>query len=258
MLNIRKLVLALVLVLLASICGASWATAIDTGEMLPATQPSAEQDWTQLDDDETELAVWDPIEPVNRGVFWFNDKLYFYALKPVARGYRTILPEAVRESTGNFFRNLGAPVRVVNALLQFKGRKAADALLKCVFNSTFGLAGLFDLGVGLPADTDSEDFGQTLGHYGTAPGFYLVLPLLGPTNARDMVGGIGDGLVHPVPSPYYLEMKPLEVLGVQTYETINALSLDKDSYESIKREALDPYLFLRNAYMQNRAARIDK
>ncbi|MGK2943690.1 MAG: MlaA family lipoprotein [Desulfuromonadales bacterium] len=257
MLNIHKLVLSLTLVLLFGVCGVTRA-ASDAGETTPDSLSATEQDWTQLDDDEEELVVWDPIEPFNRGVFWFNDKLYFYAFKPVARGYRAVLPVPVRESTRNFFHNLATPVRVVNALLQFKGRKAVDESISFLFNSTFGLAGLFDLEVVQPASTDGEDFGQTLGHYGTSAGFYLVIPILGPSNARDAVGSVADSLAYPVSSPYYLQMKQLEVIGVQSYETVNGLSLDRDTYESIKKEALDPYLFVRNAYMQNRAARIDK
>ncbi|MDT8444416.1 MAG: VacJ family lipoprotein [Desulfuromonadales bacterium] len=257
MLNIHKLVLSLTLVLLFGVCGETWA-ANDAGETKPDSLSATEQDWTQLDEDEEELVVWDPIEPFNRGVFWFNDKLYFYALKPVARGYRAVLPEPVRESTSNFFQNLATPVRVVNALLQFKGRKAADESINFVFNSTFGLAGLFDLKVVQPESADGEDFGQTLGHYGTSPGFYLVLPILGPSNARDAVGSVADSLTHPVSSPYYLQMKQLEIIGARVYQTVNHLSLDRDTYESIKKEALDPYLFVRNAYMQSRAARIDK
>ncbi len=254
---IHKLILGVTLVLLSCFCSVTWAAG-DTDETTPATRLVAEQDWTQLDEDEEELVVWDPIEPFNRGVFWFNDKLYFYALKPVARGYRAVLPEPVRESTRNFFHNLATPVRVVNALLQFKGRKAADDSIDFLFNSTFGLAGLFDLEVVQPAGTDGEDFGQTLGYYGTSAGFYLVLPILGPSNARDAIGSVADSLTHPVSSPYYLQMKQLEITGVRVHETVNQLSLDKDTYESIKKEALDPYLFVRNAYMQNRAARIDK
>lgn len=255
--HLHKLAFCLTLVLLCGACSKAWA-ASDASEATPATQSATEQDWTQLDKDEEELVVWDPVEPFNRGVFWFNDKLYFYALKPVARGYRAVLPEPVRESVGHFFHNLAAPVRFVNALLQLKGRKAADELHKFLVNSTLGLAGFFDLEVGLPANTDGEDFGQTLGHYGTSPGFYLVLPILGPSNTRDAVGAVADALTHPVSSPYYLQMEPLEVVGVKSYEKVNDLSLDKDTYESVKQDALDPYLFVRDAYTQHRAARIDK
>jgi phospholipid-binding lipoprotein MlaA len=257
MLNFNKLVLGAACMLLLCPCAVTWAAG-DDAETPSIAATDTEHDWTELDADEEELNVSDPIEPVNRGIFWFNDKLYFYAFKPVARGYRAVLPEPVRESVGNFFHNLATPVRVVNALLQLKGRKAADEFLKCLFNSTFGLAGLFDLGVGLPSNTDGEDFGQTLGHYGMPSGFYLVLPILGPSNARDTIGRVADALTHPVPSPFYLQMKQVEVVGIQSYETVNSLSLDKDTYEAMKKDALDPYLFMRNAYMQNRAARIEK
>lgn len=249
--------LIMLFVLMCSL--SSLARAAETPEPpVAATAPADGHDWTKLDEGDEELVVWDPIEPVNRGVFWFNDKLYIYVLKPVARGYRAVLPEPVRDCVGNFFHNLAAPVRVVNALLQLKVGRAADELLKFLFNSTFGLAGIFDLGYGLPSDEDEEDFGQTLGHYGASPGFYLVIPILGPSNARDAVGRVADALTHPVPSPYYMQMKPLEVAGVQSYDKVNELSLDKDTYEAIKQDALDPYLFVRDAYMQNRAARVDK
>jgi phospholipid-binding lipoprotein MlaA len=251
------MVLGAMLVLLSVGCTMTWAAG-DADVAAPASQSSPERDWTQLDDDEEELDVWDPIEPFNRGMFWFNDKLYFYAVKPVARGYRAVLPEPVRQSVGNFFHNLATPVRVLNSLLQLKGHQAADELLKCLFNSTFGMAGLFDLGVGLPAGQGEEDFGQTLGHYGTPPGFYLVIPILGPSNARDAVGKVADALTHPVTSPFYFQMKPLEVVGAQTLEKVNELSLDKDTYEAIKQDALDPYLFVRNAFMQARTANIEK
>jgi len=258
----HSLCLAMMFVMMSSLITITWAdetgaSGAANGEASSAPSVSV-QDWTQLDDNEQELTVWDPIEPVNRGVFWFNDKLYFYLLKPVARGYRAVIPEAARESVGNFFYNLAAPVRILNSLLQLKGREATDEVLKCIFNSTFGIAGLFDLGVGLPADRDGEDFGQTLGHYGTPPGFYLVIPILGPSNARDAVGKVGDSLTNPVTSPYYFKLKTIEIIGAQALDKINLISLDKDTYESIKKDSLDPYLFVRNAFMQNRAAKVDK
>jgi len=260
MLKVRSLVLGMMIVMLSGAWTVSWAVEDpgDTSEKAPATTHAVDHDWTQLDDDEEELIVWDPIEPVNRGIFWFNDKLYFYLLKPVARGYRVVIPEPARESVGNFFHNLATPVRVLNSLLQLKGREAVDETLKCIFNSTFGLAGLFDLGVGLPANKDGEDFGQTLGHYGTPPGFYLVIPVFGPSNTRDAIGLVGDTLTNPVTSPFYCKLKPIEVVGLQAFDKVNELSLDKDTYEAIKKDSLDPYLFVRNAYMQNRAAKIGK
>ncbi len=217
-----------------------------------------ERDWTTLAADEEELEVWDPLEPFNRGMFWFNDKLYVYALKPVAKGYRAVAPEPVRESVGNFFHNLTAPVRIVNALLQFKITNTFDELTMFFINSTLGVGGLFNLTRESPRQPSPEDFGQTLGHYGAPPGFYLVLPVFGSSNARDVVGLVADTLTAPVPSPYYVKLQTVEVAGLQTFDTVNGLSLDKDTYEAIKRDALDPYLFVRNAYMQQRQARIAK
>jgi phospholipid-binding lipoprotein MlaA len=217
-----------------------------------------ERDWTSFQDDEQGIDVWDPLEPFNRGMFWFNDKLYFYALKPVAKGYRAVTPEPVRESVGNFFHNLTAPVRVLNSLLQFKITNALDELTMFCANSTLGIGGLFDLRSGKAGQPSPEDFGQTLGFYGTPPGFYLVLPVFGPTSARDAVGLVGDTLAAPIPSPYYVKLQTAEVVGLQTYDTVNGLSLDKDSYEAIKQDSLDPYLFVRNAYMQQRQARVEK
>lgn len=249
-----RLLCLLLLISLALTMNAAWAGSLT--ESAPSTI-STQEDWTELDEDEQELQVWDPLEPFNRGIFWFNDKLYFYLLKPVARGYRAVAPELVRESVGHFFHNLSAPVRFLNGLLQGKGRAAGGELGAFMLNSTFGIAGLFEV---VPKDlvSDEEDFGQTLGHYGVPDGFYLVLPVFGPSNARDAVGRIADSLTHPVPSPYYLQMKPLEVAGLQGYDTVNELSLDRDTYEGIKKDALDPYLFVRNAYSQRRAAKIEK
>lgn len=218
-----------------------------TGE---ATSPFEEA----FGEEEASLEVWDPIEPVNRGIFWFNDKLYFYLFKPVARGLR-VVPEPARVSIGNFFDNLAAPVRFANKLLQFRLKDASDELARFVFNSTFGIAGLFDIakeqgGV----SRKEEDFGQTLGHYGSGPGFYLVLPLFGPSNPRDVVGRVGDYFLDPL--PYALDN--WELIGAEAVDKENDLSLDKDTYEGIKRDELDPYLFIRDAYAQRRKAQIAK
>lgn len=198
--------------------------------------------------------VWDPIEGFNRGMFWFNDKLYFYALKPVAKGFR-YLPESARASISNFFNNLGAPVRLLNAVLQGKINDAGIELSRFIINTTVGIGGLFDPAKNYASlrQTD-EDFGQTLGYWGVSPGFYLVLPVLGPSNARDGVALVGDYYVDPMEQIW----QNREYWIARTVDTVNTVSLDKDTYESIKRDALDPYLFIRDAYMQNRAARVKK
>jgi len=245
--------LALLLILLA-LPDRPAVAAPDPADDLPVTGEATFPFEEAFGEEEAPLKVWDPIEPVNRGIFWFNDKLYFYLLKPVARGLR-VVPEPARVSIGHFFDNLGSPVRFANDLFQGKLKDASDELARFVFNSTFGIAGLFDIareqgGV----SKKEEDFGQTLGHYGTGAGFYLVLPLFGPSNARDAVGRVGDYFLDPL--PYALDN--WELIGAKAVDKENDLSLDKDTYEGIKRDELDPYLFIRDAYAQRRQAQIDK
>jgi phospholipid-binding lipoprotein MlaA len=201
------------------------------------------------------LHIADPIEPFNRGMFWLNDKLYFYLFKPIARGYR-VVPEPARKSVSNFFSNLGTPVRFANALLQFKLADAGSELGRLVINSTLGIGGLFDPAKAwFDLDRKDEDLGQTFGRYGVGSGFYIVWPVLGPSNARDTVGMVGDFFMDPL---HYVEMKPAERLGLTGLEKETDLSLDKDTYESVKQEALDPYLYVRNAYEQYRDGKIKK
>lgn len=206
------------------------------------------------EDFEDEITISDPIEPFNRAMFWVNDKLYFYILKPVARVVR-VVPEPARESVSNFFANLATPVRLVNSLLQLKFNDATVEVARFVLNTTVGVGGLFDVArsEGFPAK--NEDFGQTLGFYGLGPGFYIVWPLFGPSTLRDSVGFAADGFLDPV--PYVVEDFEL-YLGIEALDRENELSLDKDTYEGIKKDALDPYLFIRNAYIQNREGKIAK
>ncbi|SDL36546.1 phospholipid-binding lipoprotein MlaA [Geoalkalibacter ferrihydriticus] len=203
--------------------------------------------------DEIFLVTPDPLEPFNRAMFWVNDKLYFYLLKPVARTYR-VVPEPARASVGNFFSNVATPVRLANCLLQFRFIDAGREVGRFAVNTTWGIGGLFD-----PArqrlgwQKKDEDLGQTLGYFGIPAGPYLVLPVFGPSNPRDAVGRFGDGYLDPW--PYVLD-ETWEVVAVKTYERINWLSLDRDTYEAIKREQLDPYVYIREAYTQRREALI--
>ncbi|WP_429885867.1 MlaA family lipoprotein [Geoalkalibacter halelectricus] len=219
------------------------------------TLPAAEEDYFPFEDDfdEAFVATADPLEPFNRAMFWVNDKLYFYLLKPVARTYR-VVPEPARVSVGNFFSNVATPVRLANCLLQFRFIDAGREVGRFAVNTTWGIGGLFD-----PArkhlgwQKKDEDLGQTLGYFGIPAGPYLVLPVFGPSNPRDAVGRVGDGFLDPW--PYVLD-ETWEVIAVKTYERINWLSLDRDTYEAIKREQLDPYIFIREAYTQRREAMI--
>ena len=217
-----------------------------------------EDDWFDEEDgaepgEEPLYTVADPLEKLNRLTFYVNDKLYFWLLKPVAVGYRAVFPAPVRTGVNNFFNNLTAPVRLVNTILQGKGQAAEAELAKFLYNTTAGV-----LGFGNPAkehatlNPDSEDLGQTLATYGLGDGFFLMLPLLGPSTLRDSAGLLGDGFL--TPTSY---IQPMEAsLALRGYNVINKTSFRIGDYEALKRAALDPYEATRNAYLQFRQVRI--
>ena len=219
---------------------------------------------TASDQNTTAQAVADPISGFNRVMFTFNDKLYFWLLKPVAIGYRTVVPSPVRVGVKNVFHNALMPVRLVNCLLQGKVQAADRELGRFLVNSTFGLGGLFDLATVDPklAPPPEEDFGQTLGHYRVGNGFYIVWPILGPSTLRDTVGIIGDWALDPL---NFMQLVNAEAgiltereTGYVLYgtKTVNATSFRIGDYEAFKNAALDPYTAFRNAYIQNRNSKI--
>jgi phospholipid-binding lipoprotein MlaA len=205
--------------------------------------------------EEEAVQVADPLHLWNRAMFHFNDKLYFWALKPVARGYRAVVPTPVRRGAKNFLYNLATPVRIVSSILQGKGRTASAELTRFLINSTVGI-----LGIGNPAkrwpelNPNEEDLGQTLGTYGIGNGFYIVWPILGPSTLRDSVGMVGDYFLKPIS---YVD--PYEAyLGIRAYEIVNDASFQIGDYESLKDAAIDPYVALRNFYIQNRKRKVEE
>ena len=208
-------------------------------------------------DEEEEVLISDPLEGYNRAVFWLNDKIYFYLAKPVAKGWRKVAPQPVRRSLGNFFSNLFAPVRAANCLLQGKIDDFGNEIGRFMVNTTVGILGFSDQakkmsGIG----QKDEDFGQTLGVWGFGQGFYFVLPILGPSSLRDTTGFVGDIFLDPI---YWSAPKrQLLYLFIKGGNYVNATSLDKDTYEGIKKQAIDPYLFIKNAYAQMRNAAVAK
>ncbi|MFQ5428566.1 MAG: VacJ family lipoprotein [Thermodesulfobacteriota bacterium] len=233
----------------------------DAGQVVAALDD--DEDFLEDDDEfegleETEgQAVSDPLEGFNRAMFVVNDKLYFWVLRPVALGYSKVVPEPGRVAMRRFFENAFMPVRFANNVLQFKLKSAGIELARFVINSTIGVAGFMD-----PAKThwnlamQEEDFGQTLGYYGFGPGAYLNLPFFGPSNIRDALGMVADIFVSP--TTYVLPNDREIVIGIDLYRRINEASLEIGLYEDIKRDALDPYIFIRNAYQQHRESLIKK
>jgi phospholipid-binding lipoprotein MlaA len=210
-----------------------------------------EEEWGE----EEEATIADPLEPFNRAMFHFNDKLYFWALKPVAQGYNWVVPEKARVSVKNFFTNLAFPVRFVSCLLQADFKGAAAEFGRFAVNTIWGVGGLLDPSSSeqLNLPKGDADLGETLGVYGLGQGFYLVWPVLGPSSARDSVGIVGDFFLYPVS---YIRPWPVW-LGVRTYEEVNDASLRIGDYESLKQAAIDPYLALRDAYRQYRQKKVE-
>ena len=200
-------------------------------------------------------ALIDPLSGYNRVMTQVNDRLYFWLFKPIARGYRAVLPEGARLAVGRFFRNLTMPVRFANNLLQLKPKRAGTELARFALNTTVGVLGFGDPAAsrfGLQAYP--EDFGQTLGHYGIGSGFHIVLPLLGPSNLRDTLGLVPDYFLDPVS---YIEDSDAR-LAIRAYDQVNHTSLHIGEYESLKNDAVDLYTFLRDGYEQRRIKLIEE
>jgi len=200
-------------------------------------------------------SIADPLEPVNRAFFRVNDRLYFLVFKPVANGYKAIIPEQGRVGVRNFFSNLTTPVRLVNCLLQAKFKGAGNEVARFLLNSTFGIVGFLDLAKrDLNVEKEDTDFGQTLDVWGLGPAFYIDWPILGPSNLRDTFGFAGDLLLDP---RTYLFTRPIFYV-VRPVELIDDTSLRIGEYESLKKAALDPYIAVREAYHQYRKNKIRK
>lgn len=193
----------------------------------------------------------DPLEPVNRAVLGFNLKADKYVLRPIAKGYDAVAPNPVRKGVSNFFRNLQEPRTVVNGLLQGKVKQAASDTGRFLLNSTAGFVGLMDVATAAGLPRHDEDFGQTIGYYGVGSGWYLMLPFLGPTSNRDLLGRGGDYFTG---YGYYID-EPEVSYSLLTVDVIDtrARLLPADS---ILEEALDKYVLVRTAYLQQRLNKV--
>lgn len=199
--------------------------------------------------------VYDPFEGYNRFMFKVNDSLYVYVIRPAATGYAFVVPEPARVSIKSLFKNLLFPVRLVNNLLQLKFKEAGVETLRFGINTTVGLAGLFDPAASwFKLEPSEEDFGQTMGSYGVGEGFPLVLPLFGFSNLRDGLSRIPDAFLNPV---NYLN-PAWHAYAIRSGELVNEISIYSKEYDSYKKDAVDPYIFFRNAYKQNRDKKVKK
>jgi len=196
----------------------------------------------------------DPYEDFNRSMFEFNDGLDKAVIEPVAKGYRAVTNEPIRGGVNNFVNNLGEPVTFANEVLQGKVGNAAGTVGRFLLNTTVGIVGIFDPASAIGIKRTDEDFGQTLGVWGVGTGPYLVLPLLGSTNPRDLFGLGADAAMNPI---NYAEFEKDDATRVGL-AALGGLAAREDAIETIDdvRTQVDPYTTVRRFYVRSRAAAI--
>jgi phospholipid-binding lipoprotein MlaA len=202
-----------------------------------------------------EAAEADPFEGFNRSMYAFNDGLDQAVLEPAARGYRAVTNEPVRAGVRNFVQNLGEPVTFANEVLQGKLPRSAATVGRFAINTTVGVAGIFDPAAAIGIPRTNEDFGQTLGVWGIAGGPYLVLPLLGPSNPRDLFGVGVDAALNPLNYAQF-EGDTETRIGLGVMAGLSGREGAIETVDDIRATQLDPYTTVRRFYVRNRAAEI--
>ena len=190
----------------------------------------------------------DPFQPFNRAMFTFNDAVDRVLIRPLAVGYRAVLPQPIRNGVNNFFDNLRAPTTLLNDILQGKPKRAQKTVNRFLLNSTIGILGFVDIATRLGFPKHQEDFGQTLAVWGVPAGPYIVLPLLGPSTVRGAIGKvpefyIADPLWEPDDTAVTIARFGIRAIDIRS----RLLDLDR-----IIQMQVDPYLFFRETYLQNR------
>lgn len=196
---------------------------------------------------------YDPWESINEKTFWFNhDVVDHYALKPAATGWSTVVPYRAREGLANALDNVAMPRRLANKLLQGRMEGAVIEVARFLLNSTFGLAGLFDVGARVGLAKSDADTGQTLGVYGVEPGPYVVVPFMLPMTVRDGIGKLVDTLLDPLSY-----VAPLVAnIGMGGSSAVNERAQNLKLFDDVEETTLDLYGAVRNGYLQRRRASV--
>ena len=214
---------------------------------------------TNSDDFETstiEDEIYDPLESVNRAIFSFNNVADKVILEPVAKGYKK-LPSPLQSGISNFLSNLRTPLVVVNQFLQGQGSNAFQSSGRFIINSTVGVFGLFDVADRIGLEEKEEDFGQTLATWGIGDGFYIVLPLFGPSNLRDTSGMIMTMMTDPI-NAYVVSEGEAWIVPMRTAaNAVDQRSKIIDEVNALRDNSIDYYAAVRSSYYQNRKAAID-
>ena len=216
----------------------------------PAVDTAADDYEDEYADDDKKVTVADPAESFNRALFAVNDVLILYALEPAAKAEKAIVPWEFRTIIRNLFQNIRFPVRFVNAMLQARWEKASDEFASFFLNTTVGFLGMADIASSYPGLQHSpEDMGQTFAVWGWQESAFLTLPFFGPSTVRDALGKVPDIVLDPL--FWIVEGIPLSA-GVRVGETVNATTFRIGDYEAIKKASIDPYVAIRNGFVQNR------
>ncbi len=194
----------------------------------------------------------DPLEPLNRAIFEFNEIVDDNVLEPIAKGYKYITPDPVEVGISNFFSNLGEIGTITNDLLQLKFAQAGKDTMRFLLNSTLGVFGVFDVATPMGLSKNKEDFGQTLGFWGVPDGPYLVLPFLGPSSVRDGPSMMLDYEISPVEQLHHEERQVL-----QTLDIIDTRARLLRATKILDTAAKDKYIFIRESYLQKRESLVN-
>jgi phospholipid-binding lipoprotein MlaA len=220
---------------------------------------SAQDDFLSEDDlfddkeFETGETIADPIEGLNRIFFGFNDFVYKNLLGPLSKGYHSITPDPLERGFSNFFDNIKYPVRLTGNLLQFKIEESFQETGKFLVNTTLGLGGFQKASVDFPKlDPPVEDIGQAFGAWGIDEGFYIVIPFLGPSNARDFVGRFADRIPDLVATPWTVLDNSTDRLIVGGVDFVTDSPTLMFRYESLTKASIDPYEAMKDSFTKYR------
>ena len=195
----------------------------------------------------------DPLEPMNRAIFSFNDKVDRIVMKPVAKGYRTVMPGFAQTGVRNFFSNLNDVTVLANDILQLKLQGSSTDVLRLGVNSTFGFLGLLDIASEMRLSKRDQDFGLTMARWGVGNGPYLELPFLGPSNFRDAAGSLVD-------TEYADPVQQINRIATRNQAwVVRTISRRADllgAAKTIEEAALDPYEFTRDLYLERRRSQV--
>jgi phospholipid-binding lipoprotein MlaA len=218
-------------------------------EVAPA--PPDDDDWL-FEGSGPDPAARDSIEGVNRLSFGFNESFFYYLADPVAKGFAWLVPAPGRRAIHRLFENLESPMLLISDVFQLAPLDATRTASRFVINSTVGVVGLFDIAKALGIDPHETDFGETLAVWGTPSGSYFVIPLLGPSTARDTFGQVVDAVLNPM--SWFLS--PVPQVLIRTSDGLSEYDVERERLDALRATSVDFYAAIRSAYLMDRDAHV--